>query len=82
MQCLALKWKKAGILNVFSLYLPTQSGDPHFLFEPLNGNHVSYLLVGFYQNHMRSLGDIEKIRTFSRLEKMAGKLILHVFSSV
>ena len=31
---------------------------------------------------MRSLGDIAKIRTFSRFEKMAGKLILHVISSV
>ena len=25
-----VKTKKAGILNVFSLYLPTQSGDPPF----------------------------------------------------
>ena len=70
------------MLNVFSLYLPTQSGDPHFLFELLNGYHVSYLLVKFNQNHMRSLGDIARIRTFSRFEKMAGKLILHVISSV
>ena len=31
---------------------------------------------------MRSLGYIVKIRTFSRFEKMAGKLILHVMSSV
>ena len=31
---------------------------------------------------MRSLGDIAKIRIFSRFEKMAGKLILHVISSV
>ena len=31
---------------------------------------------------MRSLGDIAKIRTFSRFEKMAGKFILHVISSV
>ena len=27
-----VKTKKEGILNVFSLYLPTQSSDPHFLF--------------------------------------------------
>ena len=59
-----VKTKKAGMLNVFSLYLPTQSGDPHFLFELLNGFHVSYLLVLFNQNHMRSLGDIAKIWTF------------------
>ena len=70
------------MLNVFSLYLPKQSGDPHFLFELLNGYHVSYLLVYFNQNHMRSLGDIARIHTFSRFEKMAGKLILHVISSV
>ena len=31
---------------------------------------------------MRSLGDIAKIRTFSRLEKMAGKLTLLVISSI
>ena len=65
------------MLNVFSLYLPTQSGDPHFLFELLNGYHVL-----FNQNHMRSLRDIVKIRTFSRFEKMAGKIILHVTSSI
>ena len=40
-----VKTEKAGILNIFSLYLPTQSGDPHFLFELLNGYQVSYLLV-------------------------------------
>ena len=40
-----VKTKKAGILNFFSLYLPMQTGDPYFLFELLNGNHVSYLLV-------------------------------------
>ena len=40
-----VKTKKAGVMNVFSLYLPTQSGDPNFLFELLNSYHVSYLLV-------------------------------------
>ena len=52
------------------------------VFKLLNGHHVSYLLVLFNQNHMRSLGDIAKIRSFSGFEKMAGKLSLHVFSSV
>ena len=32
-QRLALKQKKAGILNGFPPYFPTQSGDPHFLFQ-------------------------------------------------
>ena len=40
-----IKTKKAGILNGFSLNLPTQFDDPHFLFQLLNGNIVSYLLV-------------------------------------
>ena len=31
---------------------------------------------------MRSLGDIAKLRIFSRFEKTAGKLILHVISLV
>ena len=44
-----VKTKKAGILNFLSLYLPTQSGDPNFLFELLNGNHV-YYLFGINEN--------------------------------
>ena len=40
-----IKTKKAGILNGFSLNLPTQFDDPHFLFQLLNGYIVSYLLV-------------------------------------
>ena len=37
--------KKGGNIERFFSYLPTQSGDPHFLFELLNRYHVSYLLV-------------------------------------
>ena len=40
-----IKTKKAGILNEFSLNLPMQFDDPHFLFQLLDGYGVSYLLV-------------------------------------
>ena len=40
-QRLTLKRKKNG----FSLNLPTQFDDPHFLFQLLNGYIVLYLLV-------------------------------------
>ena len=40
-----VKTKKAGIFNGFPLYLPRQSGDPHFSFQILNGYNVSCLLV-------------------------------------
>ena len=40
-----IKTKKAGILNGFSLNLPTQFDAPYFLFQLLDGYVVSYLLV-------------------------------------